>query len=162
MQNPCTSFMAAAYHVSKHVIACSMLRLKMTHTRGLTTCHSVQSFSQKWCLQKSSGGSTDPVACSPQHQVADACLNALHRTWHLERLLPDPCQSMPDRFVIQESQARGRHLLADAPFAAGSLILSLPPLSAVLYDDQLSLRCSLTFAVPRKLLRCARCDSVPL
>ena len=66
---------------------------------------------------------------------------------------------MPDQFRVVNDQARGRHLVAHAEIPVGSLLLSDPPVEAVLYDEQLPLRCSWTFSEETSLLRCSRCCS---
>ncbi len=63
---------------------------------------------------------------------------------------------MPDDLAVESNSERGRHLVAQREIAAGSQLLSDLPFEAVLYDDQLPLRCSWTFAEEETLLRCSR------
>lgn len=67
---------------------------------------------------------------------------------------------MADPWRIAHTEERGRHLFAISPIAPGRLVLEQAPYAAVLYDDQLPIRCDYTLADDVTLQRCSGCKVV--
>ena len=66
------------------------------------------------------------------------------------RLIEGPIQQ-------QEAAGHGRHLRANTQLPAGKRVLREESMVAILYDDQVSHRCHLTFESVPSPLRCGRC-----
>ena len=66
---------------------------------------------------------------------------------------------MDPAFLIRTDPVLGRHLVASRQLSPGTLVLQQQPYAAVLYDDQVPLRCDYCFRSAsggQPLLRCAR------
>ena len=66
------------------------------------------------------------------------------------------CGPRMERVRAAHDPVAGRALLAAAPVAGGEVVFSERPYAAVLYDEQVHLRCDWCFAAGERLLRCAR------
>jgi SET and MYND domain-containing protein len=61
-----------------------------------------------------------------------------------------------DNFIEANNAEFGRHLLAARDVQPATAVLTQQPYAAVLYDDQVTLRCDYCFRESNSLMRCAR------